>query len=54
VAFASRGEEQAVLKMSMPNREAKSELAALRLFHGEGACRLIDYDEENAGCFWND
>ena len=24
----------------------KSEMAALRLFNGEGACKLIDYDEE--------
>ena len=24
----------------------KSEIAALRLFGGEGACKLIDYDEE--------
>ena len=46
VAFANRGDEQVVLKMSVPNREAKSEMAALRLFNGEGACRLIDYDEE--------
>ena len=45
VAFATRGSEQVVLKMSVPNREARSEVAALRLFHGEGACRLIDHDE---------
>jgi len=45
VAFANRGEEQVVLKMSVPNREAKSEMAALRLFDGEGACRLIDSDK---------
>jgi len=35
-----------VLKMGVPNSEMKSEMAALRLFNGEGACRLIDYDEE--------
>jgi len=35
-----------VLKMGAPNNEMKSEMAALRLFNGEGACRLIDYDEE--------
>jgi streptomycin 6-kinase len=46
VAFAKRGEEQVVLKMGVPNREFKSETAALRLFHGEGACRLLEYDEE--------
>lgn len=44
VAFARRGDEQVVLKMGVPNRELKSEMAALRLFNGEGACRLIDHD----------
>jgi streptomycin 6-kinase len=44
VAFAKRGEEQVVLKMGVPNSEFKSEMAALRLFNGEGACKLIDYD----------
>jgi streptomycin 6-kinase len=46
VAFADRGDVQVVLKIGLPNRETKSEMAALRLFNGEGACRLIDYDEE--------
>jgi streptomycin 6-kinase len=46
VAFANRGDEQVVLKMSVPNRESRSETAALRLFNGEGACRLIDYDKK--------
>jgi streptomycin 6-kinase len=46
VAFASRGEEQVVLKLGVPNDEMRSEIAALRLFNGEGACRLIDYDED--------
>lgn len=45
-AFANRGDEQVVLKMGVPNRELKSEMATLRLFNGEGACRLIDCDEE--------
>ncbi|MGE5775785.1 MAG: aminoglycoside phosphotransferase family protein [Chloroflexota bacterium] len=45
-AFARRGDEQVVLKMGVPDRELKSEMVALRLFNGEGACRLIDYDEE--------
>ena len=35
-----------VLKIGVPNRELTSEMAALRLFNGEGACRLIDYDDE--------
>jgi streptomycin 6-kinase len=46
VAFANRGDEQVVLKMGVPNREFESEMATLRLFNGEGACRLIDCDEE--------
>jgi streptomycin 6-kinase len=46
VAFAKRGDEEVVLKMGVPNRELKSEIAALRLFNGEGACKLIDYEEE--------
>jgi streptomycin 6-kinase len=48
VAFAMCGDEQVVLKMGVPNSEMKSEVAALRLFNGEGACRLIDYDEEKS------
>jgi streptomycin 6-kinase len=32
--------------MGVPNREFLSEMEALRLFNGEGACRLIDYEEE--------
>ncbi|MBK9924283.1 MAG: phosphotransferase [Anaerolineales bacterium] len=35
-----------VLKMGVPNDEMRSEMAALRLFDGEGACKLLDYDEE--------
>jgi streptomycin 6-kinase len=46
VAFAYRGDMQVVLKMGVPNREFKSEMATLRLFDGNGACRLINYDEE--------
>jgi streptomycin 6-kinase len=46
VAFAKRGDEQVVLKMGVPSSDMESEIAALRLFNGEGACRLIDYDEE--------
>jgi streptomycin 6-kinase len=48
VAFAKRGDEQVVLKMGVPNSDMDSEIAALRLFNGEGACRLIDYDEEKS------
>ena len=46
VAFANRGDESLVLKMGVPNREFISEMEALRLFNGEGACKLIDWDEE--------
>jgi streptomycin 6-kinase len=46
VAFAKRGDDKVVLKMGVPNREMKSELAALQLFNGEGACKLLAYDEE--------
>lgn len=46
VAFATRGDIQVVLKIGLPNRETKSEMAALRLFSGEGACRLLDSEEE--------
>jgi streptomycin 6-kinase len=38
--------QNVVLKMGVPNREMKSEMAALRLFNGEGACHLLEYDEE--------
>jgi streptomycin 6-kinase len=40
------GSKDVVLKMGVPNREFKSEIAALKLFNGEGACMLLDHDEE--------
>jgi streptomycin 6-kinase len=52
VAFAIRGkgvkgeEKEVVLKMGVPNREFLSEMTTLQLFDGEGACRLIAFDEE--------
>lgn len=46
VAFANRGAENVVLKMGVPNNELLSEMDALRLFNGEGACKLLEYDEE--------
>jgi len=46
VAFANRGNEKVALKLGVRSDELMSEMAALRLFNGEGACRLIDYDEE--------
>ena len=35
----------AVLKVIFPHREAEHEAAALRVWDGEGAVRLLDYDE---------
>lgn len=46
VAFANRGNENVALKIGVPRDELTSEIAALRLFNGEGACRLIDADED--------
>jgi streptomycin 6-kinase len=45
-APSTRTSQDVVLKIGVPNRELTSEMAALRLFNGEGACRLIDCDEE--------
>jgi streptomycin 6-kinase len=46
VAFANRNDRAVVLKMGVPNSEMLSEMAALRLFNGEGACKLLDHDDE--------
>lgn len=46
VAFAKKGDEEVILKMGVPNSEQASEMAALGLFNGEGACQLLDCDEE--------
>ena len=46
VALANRSNEKVALKIGVPRDELTSEIAALRLFNGEGACRLIDSDEE--------
>jgi streptomycin 6-kinase len=42
----ARGEGNVVLKIGVPRDELTSEIAALRLFNDEGACQLIDADEE--------
>jgi len=44
--FATNAQREVVLKMGVPNREMRSEIAALKLFNGEGACKLLDYDED--------
>ncbi|MFN8403986.1 MAG: aminoglycoside phosphotransferase family protein [Anaerolineales bacterium] len=41
-----RGEGDVILKLGIPREELTSEIAALRLFDGEGACKLIDADDE--------
>src|SRR5687768_8253660 len=57
VAFATRAsttpptiggsaQREVVVKIGVPRDELTSEIAALRLFNGKGACRLIDADEE--------
>jgi streptomycin 6-kinase len=46
VAFAKRGDEDVILKMAVPNPELTSEMTALKLFNGDGACRLLEHDEE--------
>ncbi|HSG42290.1 MAG TPA: aminoglycoside phosphotransferase family protein [Anaerolineales bacterium] len=40
------GSTDVVLKMGVPNGEIRSEMAALKLFNGEGACKLLEYDEK--------
>lgn len=42
----ARGEGEVVVKLGIPNRELASEIAALRLYDGRGACRLLDADAE--------
>lgn len=42
----ARGEGDVTLKIGIPRDELTNEIAALRLFNGEGACQLIDADEE--------
>ncbi len=45
-ASPSRTSQDVVLKMGIPNRELTSEMLALKLFNGNGACQLLEYDEE--------
>jgi streptomycin 6-kinase len=39
-------QELVILKLGVPNRELTSEIAALRIYNGQGACRLLDADAE--------
>ncbi len=45
-APVSGGEASFVLKLGIPNRELRSEIAALKAYAGRGACRLLDADAE--------
>ena len=40
------GQERVIIKLGVPNRELTSEIAALRLYNGRCACRLLDADAE--------
>ena len=57
VAFAKRpstaphnargsAQDEVILKMGVPNPELTSEMSALKLFNGNGACQLLECDEE--------
>jgi len=47
VAFARRADDvDVVLKIGVPNPELNSEMSALKLFNGDGACQLLGSDEE--------
>jgi streptomycin 6-kinase len=47
VAFAKRDNEDVILKMGIRNPELISEMKALKVYDGEGACKLIESDEEH-------
>lgn len=46
VAFANQKSGKVVLKIGVPNPELVSEMNALKLFNGEGACQILDCDDE--------
>lgn len=46
VAFAKQREKEVVLKIGVPRDELLSEMAALNLFNGNGACQLFDHDPQ--------
>lgn len=46
VAFARRGSAAVVLKIGVPRDELISEMNALKLFNGDGACQVLGMDEE--------
>lgn len=46
VAYANRNTENVILKLGVPNNELQSEIAALTLYNGRGACRLLEVNPE--------
>ncbi len=46
VAADRRDGEPAVLKLQFPGRESEHEAAALELWNGDGAIRLLDHDPD--------
>ncbi|MCE9646503.1 MAG: aminoglycoside phosphotransferase family protein [Chloroflexi bacterium] len=46
VAFARQNSGEVILKMGIPSHELTSEILALKLFNGDGACQLLESDEE--------
>jgi streptomycin 6-kinase len=46
VTFARRGNEDVVLKLGVPRDELVSEMTALKLYNGNGACGLLKHDEQ--------
>jgi streptomycin 6-kinase len=46
VAFARRGAQDVALKLGVPRDELGSEMAALQLYNGMGACDLLEHDEQ--------
>jgi streptomycin 6-kinase len=45
-AAARRDGNEAVLKIGVPNRELTSEINTLRVYNGQGACRLLEAQAE--------
>ncbi len=46
VATAERNTQSVILKLGVPNEELTSEMETLRLYDGQGACRLLDSEED--------
>ncbi len=48
VAFAKYRDQDAVLKIGVPNKELTSEITALSLFNGRGSVRLLEADKNQS------